>query len=321
LDEITLGARDQAKKSNGADVSMPVFCMIPAMSDANGGFLFEQEFDLPYESCGLNDLDLVRIPLFALVGARSGQRQLRVVLLVVSQRNEKTRYGGGTNATSVNLVLPGYEELAERTAHRDKQIAQLALSLAAADGRIDKRETAHVRRFFAERNASLDNDDERSQKIDQLMNEAMQPFRDGGQGGHKLKELMGTLCSQLVEDGDDSVKQTAYELAVKVVAADEVVDEREQQALRFVAERLDLPAGFVKEVHDRNLRANMYSSNDTEMLLGIPPGMSAGEKKEFLSSEYRKWRSRVTHSDAQVAAEASVRLQQIAKARAALGDG
>ena len=152
------------------------------------------------------------------------------------------------------------------------------------------------------------------------MHEALKPFRDGGQGSPRLKELMDGICSQLVDDGDESVKQTAYELAVKVVAADDEVDEREHQALRFVAERLDLPPGFVKEVHDRNLRANMFSSNDSEMLLGIPPGMSADEKKEFLSSEYRKWRSRVTHSDAHVASEASVRLQQIAKARAALGD-
>ncbi|MFQ5668662.1 MAG: hypothetical protein ACE5I7_19840 [Candidatus Binatia bacterium] len=53
----------------------------------------------------------------------------------------------------------------------------------------------------------------------------------------------------------------------------------------------------------------------------MPAGLSHKEKLEFLNSEYRKWRTRVTHSDANVAAEASLRLERITKLRRELTDG
>lgn len=295
---------------------LPVFCLIPDMADDNGLFKFEQNVDLPHRACSIEGLPLVGVPTFALVGPRSGRRKLQFLVFVVSRRDEDTVFGAGTAAFHAELVLPGFEELAERTQHRVQQIAQLALALAAADGRIEKRELAVVRRFFAERNAKISDQNERNRVVEKLMEEALSHFK--GSKGAQLKDLTNAICDKLASENEEAVIQAAYELAVQVVAADDSVDEREQQTLAQVAKRLKVPAGFVKEVHDRNLRANMFGEGDVEALLGMPDGLSIPEKEKFLADEYRRWRGRVTHDDPKVAAEAALRLNHIAKARAAL---
>lgn len=305
-------------ETDGEDNRMPVFCIIPQFRDEEGVFQFEQEMELPYAITAFDNLDLVRLPTFAFAGPRSGRRRIRVLVLVVSQHNSETYFGAGSASTTITLDLPGYMELAEQSAHRELQIAQLAISLAAADGRIDRRETTAIRRFFTERNMDIQDEAQRRDRVETLMRDAMAPFREKGKT--RLRALMTDICAQLVED-DDAVRQVAYELAVQVVASDDEVDDREYEALRFVARKLDLPEGFIKEAHDRNLRANMFGEADAEKLLGVPEGLSTAEKKRFLSKEYKKWRARVTHNDPKVAAEASIRLKQIARARAALGDG
>ena len=102
---------------------------------------------------------------------------------------------------------------------------------------------------------------------------------------------------------------------LEVAAADDVMHENEKQSLQFIATQLQLPDDFVREVHDRNLRLHMYDEAEDEALIGMPHGLSHEEKIDYLNKEYTKWRSRATHKDPKITAEASLRLQRITKMR------
>ena len=59
----------------------------------------------------------------------------------------------------------------------------------------------------------------------------------------------------------------------------------------------------------------MYGRDAEERLVEMPEGIDVQQKIDFLNKEYRKWRGRVTHADAKVRTEATMRLTAITKLR------
>jgi len=295
----------------------PLFCMISDLCDEYGMYAHDQTFEVPYAISEINELPVAKLPLFAFVGPHRGRRKVHVGISVTDPDDLSQIWASGTAVFTFEQEMEGYVEASERTKKREKQIATLALAISAADGHVDKRETTVIRRFFAERYAGSDNPDEWREKITETLQNTLSDIK---RGTESPDELVARICNQLRGDDDPAVAQTAYELCVQVVAADEGVDQNEERALSRIAEQLALPDGFLREIRERNLRLSMYDEAEDEELVGMPSGLSKQEKVEFLNNEYRKWRSRATHRDPDVASEATLRMERIAKLRRHLTD-
>jgi uncharacterized tellurite resistance protein B-like protein len=245
-----------------------------------------------------------------------GTRELRLSVAIVDAEDASSVFHSGSATFPFVQEFVGYEAVHERIRTRECHIASLALAVAASDFNVDSEESTVIRRFFSERFGGLHDEGRRRAKVA----EALQDLRARLKARRETpEEAISRLCAEVTQD-DEASKLTAYELCVQVVAADKSVDPREQRALVLVAERLNLPGRYVQEIRDRHLRIAMYADAADDHLIGMPAGLSHDAKLEFLSSEYRRWRARVTHKDPGVAAEATLRLERIAKLRRRLTD-
>jgi len=295
----------------------PLFCVIPEMSDEDGLYRFDHAITIPYHCSEVANMPVTALPSFALVGPKKGSRRVRVVVAVTEAGTDDQVFAAGETTVTIKLDTTGYLEIAERTKAREKQIATLAIAVSGSDGHFDKRESAVIRRFFSERFAKCEDSSERRRGVTETLQQTLDQMQSGRASA---SELIAQLCAELASDDDEIVQQSAYELCVQVVAADEAVDPRESRCLKLVAEGLRLPREFVQATHERHLRLAMFDQIDDEQSIGMPAGMTREEKIEYLNGEYRKWRSRATHKDPKVAAEASVRLERITKLRGQLVD-
>lgn len=295
----------------------PFFCLIDELSDEDGAYTFDQHFEVPYQFSEIDNMPLTGIPLFALVGPHKGKRKVRVAVGVTDRENVDQVWTIGETTFTFRQQEEGYVERGERTKRREHQIAMLALAISASDGHIDKRETTVIRRFFAEHYTGRDDAGERSASITRTLQQTLSEVKNGSE---EPSQMIRRLCDEIREDDDPAISQTAYELCVQVVAADEGVDAREEQALTLIADRLALPEDFQREVREQNLRMSMYDEPEDEHLVGMPAGLSEQEKIDFLNKEYKKWRSRSTHQNPEVASEATLRMERIAKLRRQLSD-
>ena len=303
--------------SEDSDDPHPIFCTIPELSDEDGIYVSDQVSEIPYQLSEVSEMPIAGIPLFALVGPRGGKRKIRISVAVTPNDEWEPVFSIGSTEFTYTAEGVGYLELKERTEALEQQIAALALAMAAADGHIDKRELNVIRRYFSERFAGMETADNRRQKVTSTLQATLRQIRSDNE---KPGRIIARLCNELHTDGDPSVAQSAYELCVEIAGADQTVGRREQKALDYIAERLELPDEFVREAHDRRLRLTMYGETREQDLIDMPQGLSDDEKRAFLNSEYRKWRARATHKDKQIAAEASLRLERITKLRAQLSE-
>ena len=102
---------------------------------------------------------------------------------------------------------------------------------------------------------------------------------------------------------------------MKIVAADGVVEDAELRVLQLIVKLLNIPPELDKELRDRHLRLHMFKETNLSQAIDVPLGMNPEEEKELLNKEYKKWRARVNHSDANVRQEAETRLSEITRRR------
>lgn len=303
--------------SPGLDEPHPVFCLMPELADHEGVFQFKQALTIPYQSSAVASMPILNLPLFALVCPHSGERKLQVDVYLTGPDGHTRVYEHAKCYTSYTQEVMGYIERRDRIEGNEHRLASLALAVSAADGHVDRSETTVIREFFTERYANQQDADKRKADISATLKKTLEKLRAKDA---TPRQLIKEACSELVSERDPITGQIAYEICVKVVAADGVVEDSEASVLSTIRELLGVDEAYVREVHDRNFRLSMYKDTTQEQLIEMPPGLSDDEKRDFLKKEYRKWRGRRTHADPEVATEAALRLDQIAKMRGQLGD-
>jgi hypothetical protein len=306
--------------TESSEKAKPLRCLIPDINDAHGNYSFSQTLSIPYQFSTVEMMPITTIPLFALRCPRQGIRRLKVSVAITPIDRTSPKYASGTKTFRYTQTEMGYVDLKERwvsTKALENQVAILALATSADDGHMGKDEAAVIREYFRSRFEDSDEGEERRESVNTTLKSTFQDFLARRK---KPRKVIGAVCQKLVKNGDTDLLHEAYELCVRVVAADGDIHRREQQVLDYVAEKLRLPEGFVREVHDQNFRLNMFSQADEERSVGMPSGLTSDEKREFLNQEYRKWSRRQAHSDSAIAGDASLRLSRIAALRAELDD-
>jgi len=302
--------------TDDAEEPFPVLSLIPEMADENGFLSMDREITMPYTLSEFEDLPVAALIPEAMILAKRGDRRLRVFVAVASETLDRV-FGSGSKVFNLNQETYGYMEREERDLATDKLIARLAIAICAADGHVDKRETAVVRQYFSERFIADDPESEHKEAVSQALKESLVEVRNQQAD---VRKYISETCEQIAELQAPGVSQAAFELCVRIVAADRKVEDEERDALTQLARELDIPDKLAEEIRDRHLRISMYQEQSAEALLDMPTGLSPEEKIAFLNKEYQKWRSRVTHKDPKIRTEAELRVARITKLRRELSD-
>ncbi|MBK6419366.1 MAG: hypothetical protein IPI24_07150 [Ignavibacteria bacterium] len=135
------------------------------------------------------------------------------------------------------------------------------------------------------------------------------------------QETMSAIASCVAEIHALDIQglaESAYLSCLQSASSSSSLRRDKLSTLDLIARLLDLPVSLISELNDRHLRlTTMQELSDIEML-GLPDGLSPDELRDLLALEYRKWRGRATHSDRAISAEATARLEMIARVRATL---
>ncbi len=294
------------------DERFAVYCRLPDLADEEGLFLAQTDSKIPHAESVVQNAEIAVVPVFALLGPHQGTRKFRIYVDIVDQRNEERVFQSASKIESFEQTEHGYMEFEQRSEQQEMLIGKLALAFCASDGTIDRTETAVIQSYFRERLAAREADADARKRLSDMLKETRTTLVSGSV---KSAALITETCGEILEFDSPDYHQSAYELCVRVVAADDVVDTQETKALAQLAKLLHIPADFAKEAHDRNFRLSMYGHKQDESLLDMPEGLSHAEKIAFLNREYKKWRARATHDDESVREEATRRLELITKLR------
>jgi tellurite resistance protein len=212
-----------------------------------------------------------------------------------------------------NFKRKGYEEEAEDIDKSRALSIQIGMSVAMADGELDETEGETLKAWIQKMIAPFG--DEKQKKLKKVYNNAMR-------SSYKLAEsgdlVLGNICKQLNEIGEDAQKYEAVELAHEVMAADGIVHSEEMKVIHKVADALGIDADELENMRDQHMIGLNLSSDgsDIESSIGIKPSWSNDKKQKHLRQEYQKWNNRLnTLPEGQDRENAQQKLDLIAKAR------
>lgn len=301
LMDITEGEDDEAR---------PVLCGIDSMSDELGFFQSVREDVIPYRSATFQDLPAGVITDFALHAARKGQRRFRVMVRIVDADDHDRIFGFAWSSYSHTERDIGYEEWGEHQIKLERHVAEIGLAASIADGTFDREEFDVIGAFFKSRYRSREDREDLRTAVSAHLKETARALNDRTQTPGRLIRSAATVLRD-----DAAASAAAFELAVRVVAADEQIKKEEDQILATIASALQLDDDTVRSIRERVIRIEMFEDAGDEVILGMPPGLSHKEKLKWLTDDYNRWRGRVSHQDPAIVAEATSRLERIARLR------
>ena len=236
----------------------------------------------------------------------SGRRKLAFVLRMIDMDNpppinlgfSDSNYHPGLLAVkrldfNFNYTGKGYLEAA---VHRDEARAlaiHLGMAIAVADGSLDTSEGNIIKEWVMKTIAPYG--EERREELKEKYNNAMrEAYADAKNGGLSLSKI----TAKLNEIADEPQKYEAIELCFDVMAADGVADESEMEAIRRIAEKLNLDYKEIENLRDKKLVSlNVSADNQASMetILGIESDWTADRIKTHIRVEYAKWNDRLNN--------------------------
>jgi len=298
--------------TDGEEEPLPILSLFSDMADKDGQLSSSTELTMPYQFTELTDLQVGVIVPEAIVLPKRGNRTIRIITWISPKASSETVYKAGTLDINYQQKTYGYLEQAERDLDADKLIVQLAVNMCKADGVVDKSEIDVIKKFFKQRMIHMNDSKRYSKEIAQTVVDTMSNLSTNQSDVHRE---IRSLVEKLLQYNDNRICQDGYELCAQIAAADNKVAEEEQLTLNMIAENLNISKIIEREIHDRYFSVNMFRERSRDALLDMPAGLSIDEQRSFLNQEYKKWSSRVTHTDVKIRTEAEMRIKQITERR------
>jgi len=297
--------------TESSDDPYPVLCAIDGLQREDS-CIFEftsapQEFgELAFIESWMT---MFQVPVEALQFARRGRRKLVICFGIVEIDTDEVQVYDEVTF-EYDVKEPGYIDLDNIQQEMDKLTVQLAVLVSASDGVMDKTEGEVVQHWIKKR-LSVETDAERAERIKNELNQAIL------QAGTKMGQPVDvpTICNRIVSEGVHAHRYDALELCLEVVGADGVAEDAEMAVIEQIAQHLEVDAARFKEMVEKALPVTMMANKDPDSVLGINPDMSKDEVRKLLSQQFRKWNSRVSHSDKAVREQATEMLGLIEDAR------
>lgn len=188
----------------------------------------------------------------------------------------------------------------------------LALAVSAADGKICKSELTVIGDWAKE--AIVGEGDESAQtktrrQVDKAIRQAAKLLGSGSR-----VDTYG-ICKEVAETAPISQQYSILDLCLQVGGASGVVSPEELDMLAKFAQWLGVDEDRFRGMMEKVLPVTMHKVEDRKVVLGIRPGMSKENIRQFLNKAYSKWNGRVTHLNPEIRAQAGHMLKLIAETR------
>ncbi len=316
-----------------------VICHVPGFNEVTSPTFQYIAEDIPKLQSGYGWKSWVNIgmaPLEFLKFPKKGNRKLEFQCAISLQGSEVTTQHGYVNRGKENIIAvynykmdfvnqnSGYLEISEERIKVEKSIIYLCFYIAAADGEIDPKEGKIIKNWVEEqRDEAPQNRKEETKKRlnENILNAVKQA---------KSKDLS---ISQVIKDINDNAtkaeKYEALELALAVMSADGVADQKELDELDIISKKIGIDPKEYKNLRDKNItkvdvvaekeETNTGTIEDRKKklasLIGFNTSSSKDEIKKYLTKEFAKWNAMINLKDQKKKDRAEEMLKLIAEAR------
>lgn len=305
----------------------PVLSLIESFQETNT-VVFQHLADIGGIDAGQGFIEWVHVgsvPLGLLNPSFGGIQDLTIIVRLVDMYDlPDISLGFGENGIWKGLINykhnfknKGYEEEAEDIDKARALSIEIGMAVAMADGELDDSEGETLKNWIKKMIAPFG--DQKQKKLKKVYNDAMR-------NSYKLSEsgdlVLGNICKQLNEIGEDAQKYEAVELAHEVMASDGIAHASEIKIIHKIANSLNIDADELENIRDQYMVGVDLSSDnsDVEGSIGIESSWSDDKKLKHLRQEYQKWNSRLnTLPEGSERESAQQKLDLIAKARKKYG--
>lgn len=254
-------------------------------------------------------MSIADIPRDTLILPRKGKRVLQFRTSIFSYNTSEEIAYGAYEIVYDNLE-DGYLDIEDHIYQANTMGVTLALSIAACGGKnVNQGAMSLIKRWA---NGNLDSDHEPGKfamKIERIYTEAIGHF------GIIEKIRVARICKQINEIAPLDVKCNILMLCMSAISTCRKISSRQIKMLKNAAKHLDIQTERVRAMIENVRPFAMNEVEDLELCLGITSDMDDNQIREQLSSEYRKWNSRVINTSAEIRDEAENMLALIGETK------
>jgi len=283
----------------------------------------EREMDFGPDTYFPEFVKLFVIPIDVLAFPYKGHRTIEAKV-IYGTRDLQVSLGGVVNVKSVigfatdNLEFSvesiGYKEFEKNTIDFEESAISLAMFTASIDGSLDQVELDVIKSWYQKRAYFIEDENEADQKKKTLTNFIQRTFKQA-----KEKKLtMSQIMSKIKKDLSIDQRYKVVELMLDVMAADSVLDEKENDLIERTVKSLDLDYKTFKAMLDVRLSKLTkidVAEGDDQKLFGLNDDMTNDQKCKELRKQYSKWSGLTTSSDKLKREQANKMVEKIAKLR------
>ena len=284
----------------------PIFCISHAtFGFPTPGLVLARDVVLPHLAATVQKLPVgVLPPKEAIVCPHRGRRKIKIEgMLVTGERTLMT----ASIFRAHTQERYGYAEMDVLAEDAVCRLARLGLIVAGIDGKIDPKEAKEVQNFLRERISMLDVNRDLKTAVNAAFKDQLAEKNSTASACVKATEI----CRMIRLYDPNSAEETAYELALKVTAADGNIDSKEEVLLAKIREALELDDGTVEKLRDLHVRLASITSGSDEKFFEIDPSLPTSVKNKIARKLYRKWQGRVTHTNPSIRIDAEERVRRL----------
>ena len=294
--------------------SYPILCPLEALqSDGKPWFEFvSKQESMPYKVSRLaRPITILAVPTDPLVFPYRGLRQIKFTVSILHGfRN--TVICSSTCSIRHRATEIGYMEAVDNLLLASELAVKLAMAVSAVDGQADAKEGEVVREWIQAQISAAADGDETKERLNDAAKEAFATINSG-----RTLDI-ADICTKLKDVATSALKYDILELCIKVVGADDRAQASEFEIINKIAKLLEIDMDKYRSMVEKIIPIHIIEVEDAERLLAMPADATTEQKKEILRKEYRKWNSRITHSDPKIREQAEKMLEIIALERSKL---
>ena len=255
-------------------------------------------------------VEVVRVRSDFLKFPRQGKRKLKFVVSVISREMSSELAKAETIISYENTEL-GYIDNKESCERARELSVQLTVVLCLSGGKLTDAAADTIEKWINETDKSNESQADATSMKKQLLDtlEEAKTVEDSEQYDVK------PLCNRMKNYASILECYNAVELCLWAAGAGRKLSRSQMETLQEIRESLDVDEEKFTAMVQKVLPLKDYEHEDIDFILGIRSGMDEENIRRRINSQYRKWNSRVTHPDGEIAAQADRMLEIIAEAR------
>ncbi len=197
----------------------------------------------------------------------------------------------GNHSFEFELINSGYLEIDNERIKIQKASVRLAVSIALADGTLDKNEGNQIKKWIK---AILDStSDSQKENVKEILNGELEDAFDAAK---ENKIDLKKVCLSIKNIGSRVDKIDLIELCLDVMAADGEADRTELRQIADISKLIGVDYNEVTKMKDQRLiklDPSTASAEGLEEKLGIDPDWDKAKIKKYIVDLYGKWNGRL----------------------------